>query len=147
MPQIRNQMTLEFSSLSENEIFARSVVAAFASQLDFITLPEIADLKTAVSEAVTNAIIHGYENHSGVVRVEATLYDEGIQVKVIDQGVGIADIEQARQPFFTTKPELERSGMGFAFMESLMDEVTVTSTVGSGTTVSMTKWFKSASAQ
>ncbi|MGE5654087.1 MAG: anti-sigma F factor [Bacillota bacterium] len=147
MPHVRNQMTLEFMSLSENESFARVAVAAFASQLGYVTLPEIADLKTAVSEAVTNAIIHGYEHQSGMVRIEATLYENGIQVSVIDQGVGIPDIDKAREMCFTTKPELERSGMGFAFMESMTDELTVDSKVGEGTTVTMTKWFRSAPAQ
>ncbi len=147
MPHVRNQMTLEFMSLSENESFARVAVAAFASQLGYVTLPEIADLKTAVSEAVTNAIIHGYENRPGVVRIEAVLYDNGIRVSVIDQGVGIPDIDKARELCFTTKPELERSGMGFAFMESMTDELIVDSQVGEGTTVTMTKWFRSAPAQ
>lgn len=147
MPHVRNQMTLEFLSLSENESFARVAVASFAAQLGYVTLPEIADLKTAISEAVTNSIIHGYENCRGVVRIEAVLYDNGIRVTVSDQGVGIADIAQAREPLFTTKPELERSGMGFAFMESMTDEMTVSSQLGEGTTVIMTKWFKSAPAQ
>lgn len=147
VPHVRNQMTLEFMSLSENESFARVAVAAFASQLGYVTLPEIADLKTAVSEAVTNAIIHGYEQHPGMVRIEAVLYDNGIEISIIDKGVGIPDIGKARELCFTTKPELERSGMGFAFMESMTDELSVESRVGEGTTITMTKWFRSAPAQ
>lgn len=133
-----NQMKLEFSCKSRNEGFARVVAAAFVSQLD-PTIEEIADIKTAVSEAVTNAIIHGYENTSGSVKMECILYQDGVNIVVEDNGAGIPDVELARQPMYTSKPELERSGMGFTVMESFMDKVEVISQVGNGTRVSMYK--------
>ena len=139
-----NVMKLEFLSKSENEAFARIVAAAFVSQLD-PTLEEITDVKTAVSEAVTNAIIHGYENTLGVIKMECKLYDDSVEITVSDDGVGIEDIELARQPLYTSKPELERSGMGFTVMESFMDKVNVFSEPGKGTTVIMYKVFKSIS--
>lgn len=135
-----NEMKLEIVSKSQNEAFARAVVAAFASQLD-PTIEEIADVKTAVSEAVTNSIIHGYESTQGIITIKAGLKDRTIEVEVIDQGKGIEDIEAARQPLFTTKPELERSGMGFTVMETFMDTVDVFSELGKGTRVVMTKKF------
>lgn len=133
-----NEMVLEFDSRSENEGFARVAVAAFISQLD-PTLEEISDVKTAVSEAVTNAIIHGYENKPGKVRVECTIRDREVFVTVSDKGKGIADIEQAMEPLFTTKPELERSGMGFVFMDVFMDALEVLSVPGEGCTIRMKK--------
>ena len=133
-----NTMNLEFLSISENEGFARVVAAAFASQTN-MTAAELAEIKTAVSEAVTNAIIHGYENTVGTVRIEAEIHNNELTISVIDYGWGIADIEEARKPLFTGKPELERSGMGFSIMESFMDSVKVTSRLGEGTTVKMTK--------
>ncbi|MBE5947896.1 MAG: anti-sigma F factor [Lachnospiraceae bacterium] len=133
-----NEMTLEFDSKSENEGFARVAVAAFASQLD-PTLEEIADIKTAVSEAVTNAIIHGYENKPGRVRMECKIHNGEFFVTVSDKGKGIEDIEQAMEPLFTTKPELERSGMGFVFMDVFMDALEVLSIPGEGCTVRMKK--------
>ncbi len=133
-----NMMNAEFLSISENEGFARIVASAFAAQLN-PTAVEIAEIKTAVSEAVTNAIIHGYENSSGTVRIEGTIHKNTIEFSVIDYGWGISDIEEARKPLFTGKPELERSGMGFSIMESFMDSVEVTSSLGDGTTVKMTK--------
>lgn len=133
-----NTMNLEFLSLSENEGFARVVAAAFATQLN-PTAAEIAEIKTAVSEAVTNAIIHGYENTVGTVRIEAKIHKNMLEIAVIDYGWGIADIDEARKPLFTGKPELERSGMGFSIMESFMDSVKVISRLGEGTTVKMTK--------
>lgn len=133
-----NTMNLEFLSISENESFARVVAAAFAAQLN-PTAAELAEIKTAVSEAVTNAIIHGYENTQGTVRIEARIHKNRLEINVIDYGWGIADIEEARKPLFTGKPELERSGMGFSIMESFMDSVTVTSRLGEGTAVKMTK--------
>ncbi|MCM8900830.1 anti-sigma F factor [Caldicoprobacter algeriensis] len=135
-------MRLEFPSKSQNESFARVTVAAFAAQLD-PTLEEIADIKTAVSEAVTNAIIHGYENTIGIVTVIAKLYEGKIEIEVIDKGKGIEDIEKARQPLYTSKPELERSGMGFTVMETFMDEVEVISAPGQGTRVKLVKYLKS----
>ena len=133
-----NIMNVEFLSLSENEGFARIVAAAFATQLN-PTAAELAEIKTAVSEAVTNAIIHGYENTEGTVRMEAKIHKNTIEISVIDYGWGIADIEEARKPLFTGKPELERSGMGFSIMESFMDNVKIISSLGEGTTVKMTK--------
>jgi len=135
-------MKLEFISKSNNEAFARVVAAAFVSQLD-PTLEELADVKTAVSEAVTNAIIHGYENKSGYVVMICRLYSDSVEIIVKDEGKGIEDIELARQPLYTSKPEMERSGMGFTVMESFMDRVDVVSEVGKGTTVTMYKTFKS----
>jgi len=137
-----NEMKLEFISKSNNEAFARVVAAAFVSQLDH-TLEELADVKTAVSEAVTNAIIHGYENKSGYVVMICRLYSDSVEIIVKDEGKGIEDIELARQPLYTSKPEMERSGMGFTVMESFMDRVDVVSEVGKGTTVTMYKTFKS----
>jgi stage II sporulation protein AB (anti-sigma F factor) len=139
---IKNYMILEIPSRSQNEAFARVVVAAFASQLD-PTIEEIADIKTAVSEAVTNAIIHGYENSEGIVSIKCNLSEDSIEIEVADEGKGIEDIEQAKQPLYTSKPELERSGMGFTVMETFMDEVEVYSAKDKGTTVIMRKKFTS----
>ena len=127
-------------SKSHNEQFARVVVAVFAARLD-PTMEELNDIKTAVSEAVTNAIIHGYEEQEGVVELElgADVERRELIVTVRDFGRGIADVEQAREPFFTTRADKERSGMGFSFMEAFMDEVCVTSVPDEGTTVTMTK--------
>ena len=133
-----NSMRLEFDAVSANEGLARMAVAAFVAELD-PTLEEISDVKTAVSEAVTNAIIHGYEGEQGKVCMECTLQGDVLNVSVTDYGVGITDLEQAMQPLFTTKPELERSGMGFAFMEAFMDDLEVQSVPGRGTTVRMQK--------
>lgn len=142
---IKNEMKLEFLSKSQNEGFARVVVAAFASQLD-PTIEELADIKTAVSEAVTNAIIHGYENTVGIVTIIARIIDDNkIEIEVIDEGKGIPDIELARQPLYTSKPELERSGMGFTVMETFMDELYVYSEVGKGTKVKMVKYINKGS--
>ncbi|WP_110940967.1 anti-sigma F factor [Geosporobacter subterraneus] len=135
-------MRLEFMSKSQNEAFARVVVASFASQLD-PTIEELADIKTAVSEAVTNAIIHGYEDQKGTVLIECSIKDNEIEIIVEDHGKGIEDIEQARLPLYTSKPELERSGMGFTVMETFMDTVEVTSEQGVGTRVRMVKKFES----
>ena len=137
--KIINQIKLEFPSLSANEGFARSAAACFAAQLD-PTLEEIGDIKTAVSEAVTNAIIHGYGNGRGTVRMHARCEEDGtLTIDVIDRGRGIADVEHARQPFYTTSEGEERSGMGFTVMESFMDAVEVRSAVGEGTTVRLVK--------
>lgn len=137
-----NQMKLEFSSKSSNEAFARVVAAAFVSQID-PTVEELEDIKTAVSEAVTNAIIHGYENLSGMVRMSCDLYSNGVEISIEDEGRGIPDIDQARQPMYTSKPDMERSGMGFTVMENFMDRVEVVSEVGKGTKVLMYKSFGS----
>lgn len=138
MEHFNNQMTVEFDSVSKNESFARVVVAAFVTRLN-PTLEEIADIKTAVSEAVTNSIIHGYENKDGRIRIETHIVEDTVTVIVKDYGIGIADIEKAMEPMYTSKPELERSGMGFAFMEAFMDELFVESVPGVGTTVTMRK--------
>lgn len=140
--QLVNEMKLEFVSKSNNESFGRVVAAAFASQLD-PTVEELADIKTAVSEAVTNAIIHGYEDTAGKVEMICRLYDEGIQIIISDKGKGIEDIELARQPLYTSKPDMERSGMGFTVMESFMDSVEIVSEPNMGTTVTMFKKLKS----
>ena len=136
--QFDNQMKLEFISTSSNEAFARISVAAFASQLD-PTIEELSDIKTAVSEAVTNCIIHGYENKQGIVKIMARLKENEIIIEISDNGKGIENIEIAKEPLYTTKPNLERSGMGFTIMENFMDSMEVESIVGLGTKVTMSK--------
>lgn len=140
--QPMNEMKLEFLSKSSNEAFARVVAAAFVSQLD-PTLEELADVKTAVSEAVTNAIIHGYENKYGIIKMICRQYDKSVEIEITDEGKGIEDIEQAMQPLYTSKPDMERSGMGFTVMESFMDRIEVRSKPGEGTTVMLFKRFSS----
>ena len=133
-----NEMKLILQARSVNESFSRTAVAAFAALLD-PTVEELSDIKTAVSEAVTNAIVHGYREQMGLIFVTATLTDKpSVRVRVRDKGVGIADIQQARQPLFTTM-QGERAGLGFAVMESFMDRVQVRSRPGAGTTVTMEK--------
>ena len=141
-------MQVMFDAKSVNESLARMVVTAFMTDMN-PTLEQISDVKTAVSEAVTNAIIHGYENENREDSVELCCDREGQQliVTVEDHGVGIADVEQARNPFYTTKPELERSGMGFTFMEAFMDKVEVCSQLGVGTKVVMWKYIERESEQ
>ena len=136
-----NEMKLEFTSKSSNEAFARIAVAAFAAQLD-PTIEELADIKTAVSEAVTNCIIHGYENTDGIIKIICRLFAGSIEIEISDTGKGIANIEEAREPLYTSKPDLERSGMGFTIMESFMDEMNVESILGLGTKVTMKKMVK-----
>lgn len=133
-----NEMKLEFVSKTNNEAFARIAVAAFVSQLD-PTIDELSDIKTAVSEAVTNSIIHGYEDEEGIVKISAKLFGNTVEIEVSDNGKGISNIEEARKPLYTSKPNMERSGMGFTIMESFMDYVTVESAVGLGTKVTMKK--------
>ena len=152
---MKNEMEIIFDAISDNEGFARVAVSAFVAGAD-PTLEELADIKTAVSEAVTNSIIHGYENlygyggakgqpaersriNPGKVRVRCLLDGDMLHIQVTDNGRGIENLEQAMEPLFTTRPELERSGMGFSFMEAFMDEVIVESTPGMGTTVTMRK--------
>lgn len=142
MMQHINKMKLTFSSKSSNEAFARVVAAAFVSQLD-PTIEELNDIKTAVSEAVTNSIIHGYENGPGEIEMSCKLYPDSVHIEVTDKGKGIEDVELARQPLYTSKPEMERSGMGFTVMESFMDSVEVISALNEGTAVIMTKKFYS----
>ena len=135
------EMKIEFISKSANEAFARISVAAFASQLD-PTIEELADIKTAVSEAVTNSIIHGYERKQGIVKVFARLKENEIIIEISDKGKGIENIDIAKEPLYTTKPNLERSGMGFTIMESFMDTVEIESVVGLGTKITMSKKIK-----
>lgn len=137
----KNEMKLEFQSKSENESFARIAVAAFVTQLD-PSLEEIADIKTAVSEAVTNSIIHGYEGKEGIVKIECKLFANSVEIEITDNGKGIEDIEKAREPLYTSKVGLERSGMGFTIMETFMDEVNVESVLGIGTKITMKKMVK-----
>ena len=136
-----NEMKLEFLSKSSNEAFARIAVAAFAAQLD-PTIEEMADIKTAVSEAVTNSIVHGYENTTGIVKVVCKIFANSIEIEISDTGKGIENIDLARKPLYTSKPNLERSGMGFTIMESFMDEVSVDSVLGLGTKINMKKIIK-----
>ena len=132
-----NYMELKFPSKSANEAFARAAVACFAAQLD-PTLDELGDIKTAVSEAVTNCIVHGYRDTIGQVYITAAMYpDNRVVIKVRDTGCGIEDVKQAMEPLFTTCTTGERAGLGFAVMEELMDKVKVRSTPGKGTTVIM----------
>ena len=136
-----NEMKIEFLSKSQNEAFARIAVAAFIAQLD-PTLEEIADIKTAVSEAVTNSIIHGYEGKVGIVKLVCKIVQNEVFIEISDTGKGIENIEVAKQPLFTTKSNLERSGMGFTIMESFMDDVKIESVVNLGTKVTMSKKIK-----
>ena len=133
-----NEMKLEFLSKSANEAFARISVAAFVSQLD-PTIEELADIKTAVSEAVTNSIIHGYENNEGLIEVVCKIFANTIMIEISDKGKGIENVDVAKEPLYTTKPDLERSGMGFTIMESFMDDLEVESILGLGTKVTMKK--------
>ena len=135
---MENHMTVTFDAISANEAFARMVVSAFLVGRN-PTVEELTDVKTAVSEAVTNAVIHGYENTTGSVTMSCAMEGTALTVCVQDFGQGIADVKKAREPFYTTRPELERSGMGCAFMEAFMDSIEVFSQPGSGTTVMMTK--------
>ncbi len=139
---MKNYMKLEIPSKSVNEAFARAAVGAFAAQTD-LNVEELADIKTSVSEAVTNSIIHGYRNERGIIYIECGLSEKDgkcmIEVTVRDEGCGIADIEKAMEPLFTTAADEERSGMGFTVMQSFMDSLKVTSEPGTGTTVTMTK--------
>ncbi|EJS70908.1 MULTISPECIES: anti-sigma F factor [Bacillus cereus group] len=143
---MRNEMNLQFSALSQNESFARVTVAAFIAQLD-PTMEELTEIKTVVSEAVTNSIIHGYEgNAEGVVYISVILEEAMVKLTIRDEGIGIYNLDEARQPLFTTKPELERSGMGFTIMENFMDEVEVISNESFGTTIHLTKYLSNSNA-
>lgn len=139
--KIDNKMKLEFMSKPTNEAFARITVAAFASQLN-PTIEELADIKTAVSEAVTNCIIHAYEHRQGTIKIYAQLIDNQITIEISDNGKGIENINAAKEPLYTTKPNLERSGMGFTIMASFMDEMNVESIVGLGTKITLKKTIK-----
>ncbi len=135
---MKNKMSIIFDGISENEGLARIVAASFATNLN-PTLEEIADIKIAVSEAVTNAIVHGYENEDGQVTMNLIIEGDKLYIEIIDNGCGIEDTKKAMEPMYTTKPEQERTGMGFVFMEVFMDELTVDSTLGEGTRVKMVK--------
>lgn len=139
MKQI-NEMEIKFLSYSSNESFARACVAAFCVQIN-PTVDEITDIKTAVSEAVTNCVVHAYPNKIGEIIVKVLLYENAVNIKVYDKGIGIKDIKQAREPFFTTKPDQERSGMGFTVMESFMDKLDITKNLDGGICVDMTKFI------
>ena len=135
----QNEMHLRFTGKSINEAFARSAVAAFILELD-PTISELADVKTAVSEAVTNSIVHGYRREPGIVYIDVkTTGDRRVIIRIRDKGVGIEDVKQAMQPLFTTAHDEERAGLGFAVMQSFMDNVRVSSTPGKGTTVTLEK--------
>lgn len=136
--QFDNEARVFFSAKSENESFARLFAAGFLTQLD-PTISELTDVKTAVSEAVTNAIIHGYENKTGIVELFCGYVGKHIYIEVADKGKGIENVEQAREPLYTSKPEMERSGMGFTIMETFMENVRIESIVGEGTRIFMEK--------
>ena len=136
-----NEMNLNFLSKSNNEAFARITVAAFVAGLD-PTIEEISDIKTAVSEAVTNSIVHGYEDKLGIINIKCKIKEREITIEISDNGKGIENIEMAKQPLYTSKPNLERSGMGFTIMESFMDNLKVESVLGVGTKVTMKKTIK-----
>lgn len=135
---MKQEMKLEFDSIPSNESFARVVVAAFLTRLN-PTMEEVADIKTAISEAVTNAIIHGYQNEVHKIEIAAEVEKDTLTVSVEDFGVGIENVEKAMEPLYTTRRDLERSGMGFVFMEAFMDTIKVESKLGVGTKVTMTK--------
>lgn len=137
-----NEMKIVFASKTVNEAFARITVAAFVSQLD-PTIDELSDIKTAVSEAVTNSIIHGYENEEGRVEINARIFANNVEIEISDNGKGIENVETAMRPLYTSKPNLERSGMGFTIMQSFMDEIKVESSLGFGTRVIMRKKIRS----
>ena len=140
---MNNKMVIEFDAISENERFARNVIASFLLPLN-PSVSVLSDVKTAVSEAVTNAIVHGYPDGVGVVTMRAETDGESVHIEVSDKGVGISDLESAMQPFFTTKPDDERSGMGFTIIKAFMDEVEVKSELNSGTVINMSKKITSA---
>ena len=136
-----NEMELNFKAISVNEGFARSCVAAFCVQAN-PSLDEITDIKTAVSEAVTNCVVHAYPSIPGNVCIKVKLYDSSVDIEVIDNGIGIEDFEKAKEPFYTTKPDQDRSGMGFAVMESFMDSLELKNNQDKGVIVKMQKFFK-----
>lgn len=135
-----NEMNISFKALSVNEGFARACVAAFCAQMN-PSLDEITDIKTAVSEAVTNCVVHAYPKKTGDVNIKVELYENSVTIYISDNGVGIENFDKAREPFFTTKPNEERSGMGFTVMESFMDKLDLLKNEGKGVTVKMEKFF------
>ena len=134
----KNKMNLRFLSLSENESFARLAVASFCANLN-LSIDDISDIKTAVSEAVTNCVVHAYTNKIGEIEINCEIYDNYIKIEVIDEGIGIDDVGEAIKPFYTSKPDMERSGMGFTVMEGFMDKMDVISKKGEGTKVVLIK--------
>lgn len=136
--ELLNEMTLSVKSLSINEGFVRSAIAAFCVEAN-PTLDEITDIKTAVSEAITNCVVHAYPTQVGDILIKVKLYKDKVQMSITDYGTGIENIEQAKEPFYTTRPDQERSGMGFTVMESFMDDLVVEKNRGKGITVRMTK--------
>ncbi|MCZ0701813.1 stage II sporulation protein AB (anti-sigma F factor) [Natronobacillus azotifigens] len=140
---MKNSMRVSFSSVSSNESFARVTIASFIAPLD-PTMDELTEVKTVVSEAVTNAIIHGYEKaEDEIVTLSCSIDDNIVEITIEDTGIGISNIDEAIQPLYTSKPELERSGMGFTIMENFMDKVEIESAPGQGTTVKLIKEFQS----
>ena len=139
---MKNKMKLEFIAIDKNEALARSCVAAFALQTN-PTIDQLIEIKTAVSEAVTNAVVHAYKEDSGCIIIRASIKNDSLHIQVSDKGCGISDVNKAMEPFFTTAKEHERSGMGFSVMESFMDKISVVSSVGKGTTVKMIKYIGS----
>lgn len=135
---IRDEMKLTMQAIADNEYFARVTVAAFSAKMD-PTLEELSDIKTAVSEAVTNAVVHGYQDRGGIVEIRASIEDNRLEIEIEDEGIGIEDIHQAMEPLYTSRPEENHAGMGFSFMEAFMDELEVTSFPGKGTKVRMCK--------
>jgi len=133
-----NEMLLKFKATSENESFARICISAFVASAN-PTMDEIGDIKTAVSEAVTNCVVHAYDNEVGDIEMYACINGDNIYISITDKGIGIEDINKAKEPFYTSKPSKERSGMGFTVMESFMDEVKISSQKGKGTKVEMYK--------
>ena len=136
--ELLNEMTLSVKSVSVNEGFVRSAIAAFCVEAN-PTLDEITDIKTAVSEAITNCVVHAYPTQVGDILIKVKLYKDKVQMSITDYGTGIENIEQAKEPFYTTRPDQERSGMGFTVMESFMDDLVVEKNRGKGITVRMTK--------
>lgn len=136
--QAENKMVMEFDAISENESFARAAVAAFIAPLD-PTMEELTEIKTALSEAVTNSVIHGYEGREGVIKIGCSCLGGMVEIVIEDFGMGIENIDKAKEPLFTSKPEQERSGMGFTVMEIFMDKLIVESVKGEGTKVIMKK--------
>lgn len=135
---MRDEMKLTINAIAENEYFARVAVAAFSAKMD-PTMEELADIKTAVSEAVTNAVVHGYDHKGGILEIDARIEDEWLEIEIEDEGIGIDDVKQAMEPLYTSRPEENHAGMGFTFMEAFMDELEVVSTPGQGTKVKMRK--------
>lgn len=135
---MQDKMKLTINAIAENEYFARVAVAAFAVKMD-PTMEELSDIKTAVSEAVTNAVVHGYDGKGGLVEIQAEINESWLEIEIEDEGIGIDDVAQAMEPLYTSRPEENHAGMGFSFMEAFMNDLEVTSAPGQGTKVRMRK--------